>query len=288
VVAAAPRSAAPYELLALLAGRAGDGAAAQAALDTAIGARSMDANVYSARAQQLLRGANPGRAGSTRACRRARRTTRPTCSSDRSRLRPRSRDAYEGLLHALLNVDLLTERDDATLALGRRALPTDGLVVVAQAAVAKQRGDVPAAARLLRTARAEPLTLPALSTTVSRCTTRGSSAGRARSSTFWFPRSVSTRAQALLDAQLADESIEGRPRTVLQSMKLDVDGFRRVAAAAAAGALQQPRRRRDAAARARSRSTAAELAGEATARRIPRADPRRGAAQPRLTRPPGP
>ncbi|HZF30726.1 MAG TPA: hypothetical protein VE907_16540 [Gammaproteobacteria bacterium] len=236
VVAAAPRAAPAYELLALLAGRAGDAAAARAALDQAIELGSTDANVYRARARQLL---DENRKADTRidesvppdAARSAADMFEQSLA-----LRPRNRDAYEGLLHALLNVDAVTERDDATLAVGRRALPTEGMIVVAQAAVAKQGGDVPTAARLLRAARKEPLTLPPrYRTTVTALHDSWLIGWLSSQLDALIPAERFDDAQALIEAQLADDSIDGRPRTVLESMRLDVDGFRRIAAAAAAG-----------------------------------------------------
>jgi uncharacterized protein (UPF0147 family) len=44
---------------------------------------------------------------------------------------------------------------------GRLMLPTDGLLLVGEAAIEKQRGNVQQAVDLLRQARAEPFTLPA-------------------------------------------------------------------------------------------------------------------------------
>ena len=151
-------------------------------------------------------------------------------------LRPRNRDAYKGLVFALLSVDEVTDDDTAALALGRRAYPTEGIVLLGQAAVERQRGNVPEAIRLLRSSRAEPFTLDS----ASRSMTRGVHDQ-------WLVEWVSDRlgvlapaerfdeAHALLDAQLADESLTGRPRTAIASMKAELTGYQRIQAALAAG-----------------------------------------------------
>ena len=75
-------------------------------------------------------------------------------------LRPRNAAAFAGLIMALLNVATLTDADNAAVNAGRMMFPTDGLLLVGEAAAAKSRGDIPTAVQLLGRATAEPFTMP--------------------------------------------------------------------------------------------------------------------------------
>src|SRR5262249_26357234 len=152
VVAAAPNAAVGYEMRAMIAQRDKSREAERAALDQAIEHGSKDAAVYTRRGQLHIDDA----AGQSAPCDRVLPSAPPRPADDLCEpaiaLRPRDRDSYEGLMLALLNVSSATEQDDAALAIGRQALPTDGTVVVAQAALERSRGNVPQAAKLIAVA----------------------------------------------------------------------------------------------------------------------------------------
>jgi tetratricopeptide (TPR) repeat protein len=228
LLALVPNTAVGYEILALVADRAGDTAELTAAVDKAIELGSRDPIVYSINAMQLIE-----------ANRRADAPVDEMLPSDVARtaadllgrslaLRPRSRHTVEQMMLALLNVDAVSEQDDAVLAASGRALPTDGRVLVAQAAVARQRGDMSRATELLRRARAEPFTLP------------GGQRQMVRSlHDSWFMQWTlaevealgpdrSSDALAFLDAQLANDAITGRPRTTLERIRADILGIDRL------------------------------------------------------------
>jgi Flp pilus assembly protein TadD len=228
LLALVPNNAVSYEILALVADRAGDTAELTAAVDKAIELGSRDPIVYSINAMQLIE-----------ANRRVDAPVDEMLPSDVARtaadllgrslaLRPRSRHTVEQMMLALLNVDAVSEQDDAVLAASGRALPTDGRVLVAQAAVARQRGDMSRATELLRRARAEPFTLP------------GGQRQMVRSlHDSWFMQWTlaevealgpdrSSDALAFLDAQLANDAITGRPRTTLERIRADILGIDRL------------------------------------------------------------
>jgi hypothetical protein len=235
VIALAPTAAPPFELRAVLAQRANDAAASREAIDAAIERGSEDPNVLTTKAFDLID-----------THRRADASVEEMLAPEIAReaadlllrciaLRPRSDNAYEGLALALLNVDVVTEQDDRALALGRRARPTDGLVLLGQAALERQRGSAPEALRLLRDARSEPFAVPARYRSLI---------GALHDA--WLVDWVNMRigelvaaqrfdeAKALVVEQLADSAIAGRARTALESMQGELLGFERLNAAAAA------------------------------------------------------
>jgi Flp pilus assembly protein TadD len=223
-----PNNAVSYEILAIVADRAGDTAALTAAVDKAIELGSRDPNIYSAKALHLVE-----------ANRRADAPVDGMLPPDVARtaadllrqsltLQPRSRETIEHMMVALLNVDAVSEQDDAVLAESGRVLPTEGRVLVAQAAVARARGDVAGATELLRRARAEPFTLPPR---------QRSMVGALHDSWFmeWTFAELETfgperpdAAVAFLDAQLAKDAITGRTRTALEGLRADMVGFERL------------------------------------------------------------
>jgi hypothetical protein len=236
VLAMVPKSPSVHEMLALLAARAEDGAALESAMDEAIALGSKDSTIYSMKGFRLVEkhrneNASIGEDLPTDVAR-----TAADMFGRSITLRPRNRDAYNGLIFALLNVDDVTDQDVEALALGRRAYPTEGIVLVGQAAVERRRGNVTEAVRLLRSARSEPFTLD----TGRRAMVTGLH-------DVWLLEWVSGQlnvlapaerfdeAHALLDAQLADEALTGRPRTAIASMKADLTGYQRLQAAVAAG-----------------------------------------------------
>jgi hypothetical protein len=226
-----PNNAVSYEILAIVADQAHDTAALNAAVDKAIELGSRDPNIYGVKASHLIE-----------ANRRADAPVDELLPPDVARtaadllgrslaLRPRSRDTVEHMMVALLNVDAVTEQDDAVLAASGRALPTEGRVLVAQAAVAHRRDDVPRATELLRRARTEPFTLPA---------GQRSMVGALHDSWFmeWTLAELESlgpdrpdAAVAFLDAQLADDGVTGRPRSALEGIRADILSFERLRAA---------------------------------------------------------
>jgi Flp pilus assembly protein TadD len=228
LLAIAPNNVVSYEIFAIVADRAGDTAALTAAVDKAIELGSRDPNIYSVKATHLMEA-----------------TRRPDAPVDEMlppnvartaadqlgralALRPRNRDTIEQMMFALLNVDTVSDQDDAVLATSGRALPTEGRVLVAQAAVARARGDMSGATELLRRARVEPFVLPPR---------QRSMVGALHDSWFmeWTFAELETfgpehpdDAVAFLDAQLANDAIAGRVRTALEGLRADMVGFARL------------------------------------------------------------
>ncbi|HEY8519506.1 MAG TPA: hypothetical protein VIN61_05460 [Gammaproteobacteria bacterium] len=232
VIALAPTAPEPFELRAMVAQRANDAAALREALDAAIERGSEDPFVLGAKAAYLI-DAN-GRDGVP-----VEELLPPGIAREAADLllrciavQPRNAVAYENLALALLNVDVVTEQDDRALALGRRARPTDGMVLLGQAALQRRRGNVPEALRLLRDARSEPFTVPAGHRSMSKGLHDG-----------WLVEWADTRvgdlvaaqrfdeAKAIVAEQLADDAIAGRARTALESMQRELLGFERLDAA---------------------------------------------------------
>jgi hypothetical protein len=228
LLAIVPNNAVSYEIFAIVADRAGDTAALTSAVDKAIELGSRDPEIYSIKAIHLIE-----------ANRRADVAVDEMLPPDVARtaadllgqslaLQPRSRDTIEQLMFALLNVDSFSEQDDAVLAVSGRALPTEGRVLVAQAAVARGRGDISGATELLHRARTEPFTLPPR---------QRSMVGLLHDSWFmeWtfaelesFGPDRPDAAVAFLDAQLANDAIAGRARTALEGIRADMVGFERL------------------------------------------------------------
>jgi hypothetical protein len=227
--AMAPEAPEVYELLAVLAERAGDAAGEQSALDKAIELASTDASVYAMRASQLIeqneRPSSP--IDDLLAAEVARRAA--DLSNRAILLQPTRSEAYETFALSLLNADSFTDQDDAAIAAGLRASPKEGLLLVAQAALERGRGDTAKAARLLRDSNTAPFELP----------------GRYRASITalhdnWFlpwvlgqvdeqaGKGDFASAGAIIDEQLADPSVTGGTRKSLETMRADVRGFERL------------------------------------------------------------
>src|SRR5262245_54949816 len=233
VIALAPSSPAGYELAAYAAHEADDDASLVPALDRAIALGSHESWVYVAQADRQLFGnpRNRGRLDELLPPQSAR--TAADLYERALRLRPRNPDAFAGLVMALLNVDALTDPDSIALSAGRAMFPTDGLLVVGQAAAAKSRGDTPAAVKLLAQATAEPFTMPR----------------RYRSSVValrngWLAEWLLTElakltddgkfaeSRALVTEYLADDTIKGPLRGMLESMREGLPDLERRHAAA--------------------------------------------------------
>jgi tetratricopeptide (TPR) repeat protein len=113
--------------------------------------------------------------------------------------------------------------------------PTDGLLLVGEAAIEKQRGNEPQAVELLRQARAEPFTLPV----------RIRPAVTALHAD-WLSRYVFDEfqvhiregrfdaAQALLSEQLSADELPQGVRTRLERLQRDASGLERIFAAGTA------------------------------------------------------
>jgi hypothetical protein len=106
--------------------------------------------------------------------------------------------------------------------------PNDGLLLVAQAAAAKERGDASAALSLLQQSTAEPFTMPRRY--------RGAVMAL-RSSWFgeWFLTELGAlteagrfdESRALIAQHLADETITGPVRAMLETLQRDLPGAER-------------------------------------------------------------
>jgi hypothetical protein len=223
VIALSPGSPAGYELEAHTAHAAHDETSLALALDRASELGSRDSWVYATQADRLLE-ENQGDS------RRLDELLPAEVARDAAdlylqalRLRPRNEEAFAGLVMALLNVDTLTDLDRAAMDAGRRLFPKDGVALVGEAAAARSRGDVPEAARLLGQATAAPFTLPRRYRTP---------VAALRTSWFgeWLLNEVRLFAQdgrfaesrALVAEHLADETITGPLRAMLESLERDL------------------------------------------------------------------
>jgi len=223
VIALAPASTPGYELAAYAAHEAGDDASLVPALERAIELGSRESWIYVTQGDRLLFGneRNAGRLDELLTADTARAAA--DLYERALAFRPRNADAFEGLVVALLNVDALTDSDRIALNAGRALFPTDGLLVVGQAADAKGRGDAPAAVKLLGQATAEPFTMPRryrssvvalrngwlaewLLTEVAKLTDDGKFA----------------ESRALVTEYLADDTIKGPLRGMLESVQEDL------------------------------------------------------------------
>jgi tetratricopeptide (TPR) repeat protein len=236
VIALAPSSPAGYELKAYAAQEAGDDAALVPALLRAIELGSRESWVYVTQADRLLFGVqrDSGRLDEVLTADTARAAA--NLYERALGLRPRNDAAFAGLVMALLNVDTPTDSDDIALSAARIMFPTNGLLLVGQAAVAKSRGDAPAAAKLLGQAMAEPFTMPRRY--------RGSViALRNGWIAEWFVAELAELTQhgkfaesrALVTEYLADGTIKGPLRSMLESVQEDLPDLERLHAAAEAG-----------------------------------------------------
>jgi tetratricopeptide (TPR) repeat protein len=228
LLAIVPNNAVSYEIFAIVADRAGDTAQLTAAVDKAIELGSRDPNIYSVKAAHLMEANRRADAPVDEMLPAGVARTAADLLGRSLALRPRSRDTIEQIMFALLNVDAVTDQDDAVLAASGRALPTEGRVLVAQAALARARGDMSGATELLRRARVEPFTLPPR---------QRSMAGALHDSWFmeWTFAELGAlgpdrpdEAVAFLDAQLANDAVTDRMRTTLEEMRADMIGFQRL------------------------------------------------------------
>jgi tetratricopeptide (TPR) repeat protein len=236
VIALAPRSPAGYELAAYAAHEAGDDASLVAALERAIELGSRESWIYNTQADRLLFG---GQRDSGHLDELLSADTARTAADLYERalgFRPRNNAAFAGLVMALLNVDALTDSDNIALSAARILFPTEGLLLVGQAAVAKGRGDAPTAAKLLGQAVAEPFTMP-------RRYRSSVTALRNRWIAEWFVAELAKLTQdgkfeesrALVAEYLADGTIKGPLRGMLESVQADLPELERLHAAAEAG-----------------------------------------------------
>jgi tetratricopeptide (TPR) repeat protein len=235
VVGLAPRLSAGYEMRALAADGIGDTAASMEAVDRAIELGSRDAVLYMLKAEQLISENEQADTPWDDFLPPAAAREVADLYGQSIGLMPRNREAYGGLVTALLNVDSVTDADQVLLSGGRAVFPTDGLLLVGQAAAEKQLGNERGAIELLKQARAAPYTLPQ----------RYRPAVRALHAD-WLYRSVSNEfqthiraarfdeAQALLAEQLADGEIPQGLRTRFERMQRDASGLERVFEASSA------------------------------------------------------
>jgi len=223
VIALAPSSPAGYELEAYAAHEGGDDASLEPALERAIELGTREAWVYVAQADRLLFGhpRNNGRLDQLLGADTAR--SAADLYEQALRLRPRNREAFEGLVMSLLNVGTLTEADDSALRAGRIMFPTDGLLLVGQAASARNRGDAPAAVKLLAQSIGEPYTMPRRYRTPVATLRNGWIAE-------WFLGELAkltgdgkfAESRALVTQYLADDTITGSLRAMLESVHEDL------------------------------------------------------------------
>jgi hypothetical protein len=235
VIALAPSSPVGYELEAYAAHEAGDDASLARALERAIELGSRESWVYVTQADRLLFGSqrDSGRLDDLLTADTAR--TAADLYERGLGLRPRNNAAFAGLVMALLNVDALTDSDTITLSAARIMFPTDGLLLVGQAALAKTRGDAPAAGKLLGQAVAEPFTMPRRYRSSVVALRNGWIAE-------WLVAELAKLTQAgkfaesraLVTEYLADGSIKGPLRSMLESVQEDLPDFERLHAAAEA------------------------------------------------------
>ena len=141
-----------------------------------------------------------------------------------------------GLVVALLNVDTLTESDQLTLNVSRVLFPTTGLLLVGQAAIERERGNVREASRLLRQATLEPFTLP-------KQHRRAVVALRTNWLGEWLSKEINAliseeqfaAARTLAAEQLADDTLPTPLRTMLENVQKDLPDMERIRSAIDAG-----------------------------------------------------
>jgi hypothetical protein len=142
VIARVPASPAGYELKAYAAREMNDPAALAAARDRAIELGSRDSWVYTSKADGLVYG-NDGASGALDDLMLASTAREAADLYQRALgLRPGNTAAVPGFVLALLNLDVVTDADNLTLNASRIMLPTNGLLLVGQAAVEKESGNV--------------------------------------------------------------------------------------------------------------------------------------------------
>jgi tetratricopeptide (TPR) repeat protein len=235
VIGLAPGAPSGYEMRALVANETGDDAGFAAAVDRAIELGSRDAVIYMLKAEQVIRDNEQENAAWDDFLPPGPARTAADLYARAIGLLPRNREAYAGLINALLNVDSVTEADQIMLRGGRMLLPTDGLLLVGEAAIEKQRGNEQQAVELLRQARAAPFTLQA----------RFRPAVAALHAD-WLSRYVFDQfqahlregrldaAQALLSEQLSAGELPQGVRTRFERLQRDALGLERILAAGSA------------------------------------------------------
>jgi hypothetical protein len=232
VIALAPGSPAGYELKAYAARETDDQTALAAARDRAIELGSRDSWVYASKADRLVYG-NEGALDDLMLPGTAREAA--DLYQRALELRPGNPAAVPGFVLALLNLDAVTDTDNMTLNANRIMLPSNGLLLVGQAAVEKRRGNVREAVQLLGRAAAEPFTLPQ--------GFRQPIAGlRDNWQGQWYSEQLSTFMQEgrfeeyrqFVDEQLADETSSRRIRTYLENARDNLPEIERLYAASGA------------------------------------------------------
>jgi tetratricopeptide (TPR) repeat protein len=235
VVELVPRSPVGHEMRAAAADGIEDEAVLTQAVDRAIELGSSDAVTYILKAEQVVRENEQANTAWDDFLPPDVARTVADLYGRSIGLMPRNRDAYGGLVTALLNVDSVTEADQALLSAGRAQFPTDGVILVGQAAAAKTLGNELEAIELLKQARAAPYALPM----------RYRPAVRALHAD-WLYRSVYEQfqshiraaefdgAQALIAEQLADAEIPDGLRTRFERLQRDASGLEQVFEAGAA------------------------------------------------------
>jgi uncharacterized protein (UPF0147 family) len=150
-------------------------------------------------------------------------------------LRPGNTAAVPGFVLALLNLDVVTDADNLTLNASRIMLPTNGLLLVGQAAVEKESGNVREAVQLLGRAAAEPYTLP-------QGFHEAIAGLRENWQGQWYTEQLSTFMQdgrfdeyrTFVDEQLADATTSRRIRTYLENARRNLPEVERLHAASRA------------------------------------------------------
>lgn len=229
VIAHAPQSPAGYELAAYAAHERGDLEALLSALERAAALDSRESWIYATKADRLLAENQRERGSLDDLLPAATARAAADLYEHALSLRPRNTAALAGLVMALLNVDAISATDGAALTASRTMFPNDGLLLVGQAAAAKHRGDASAAMSLLQQATAEPFTIPR----------RYRSAVLALHSSWfgeWFLTEIATltdagrfdESRALVARHLADVTITGPLRTMLESVQRDLPDLERL------------------------------------------------------------
>jgi hypothetical protein len=236
LIGVAPESPVGYELRAFATEAGDDPSATDAALDRAIALGSRDASVYRVKADRILT-ANQSSNGfidqllPADVARQAADLYRRAVG-----LRPRDTAALRGLAIALANVTAPTDADRTTVSAARVVSPTNGLLLVSQAAIEKRAAGVKPAADLLRQALAEPNTLPpGFRAHVSALRLRwlaewvGGELGRSIESGRFDD------ARALITTHLADATVTGALRARLEKTDQELPYFERLHLAVEAG-----------------------------------------------------
>ena len=236
VVALAAGSPAGHELMAQTARAAGDAAALKAALDRATDLGSRDSWVYTAKADDLVFGDDDGARGPLDDLLPPDTARQAADLYERALgLRPRNTGAVPGFVLALLNLDTVTDADHVTLSASRIMFPTNGLLLVGQAAAEKQRGNVRDAVQLIGRASAEPFTLPqGYRAPVIALRETWQSEWYAEQMTALAREGRFADGRAFLDEQLADAANTRRIRALLERMRDGISDLERLYAANAA------------------------------------------------------